>query len=63
MFIYLIISLRAVHKPRYYCNYCLIHPTTLFRVKREKTVITKVISLHKKKIKYKRKWVQINRQG
>lgn len=61
LFIYIVIFLRKSGQD---CKYYLTHPITVFEVKKERKKITKARDKStSENVKYKRKWVQINRQG
>lgn len=62
--IYIVIFLRMMLKSGQDCKYYLTHPITVFKVKKERKKITKARDKStSENVKYKRKWVQINRQG
>lgn len=64
LFIYIVIFLRMMLKSGQDCKYYLTHPITVFKVKKERKKITKARDKStSENVKYKRKWVQINRQG
>lgn len=64
LFIYIVIILRMMLKSGQDCKYYLTHPITVFKVKKERKKITKARDKStSENVKYKRKWVQINRQG
>lgn len=64
LFIYIVIILRMMLKSGQDCKYYLTHPITVFKVKKERKKITKARDKPtSENVKYKRKWVQINRQG
>lgn len=64
LFIYIVIFLRVMLKSGQDCKYYLTHPITVFKVKKERKKITKARDKStSENVKYKRKWVQINRQG
>lgn len=64
LFIYIVIFLRMILTSGQDCKYYLTHPITVFKVKKERKKITKARDKStSENVKYKRKWVQINRQG
>lgn len=64
IYIFIYIFLRMMLKSGQDCKYYLTHPITVFKVKKERKKITKARDKRtSENVKYKRKWVQINRQG